>query len=433
MSYVNSLVPASGVTVSARGCTLSGSATLGNYRAWWTYSDANNTNLTVPVGNYFNFSNACSARSNLPASMTKGASGVGGIACSDGCKFVPVGNIASVQLGSGPVYTSATSGWRADGGTCSAGDGSGEEVSADQDCTQQGSLTQCMKKDGRQCVTASSGKQFCWKQTEQGVKYSENDAAAAVQGSASINAPTTRPANGGEWTSGPSGTVTTTSGGSSTVTNILTWISSFGSEGDGKAEGDENKDGQSPTAATGAGCDVSSFQCSDMSSVECNQLIQTWYLRCKGVELNGGANCDAPPTCTGNASDCYVGQMLWNMRCEGKSDAEAGSPNTGFDNEMGAEGDGSDEPDVSNIGTGDTADQGISMWQEKDISDELSKLDASGFLSGSDQCPQLPSFKVGAASFTISMDPICSILRNVGIMVMALAYWLAIRILAKSK
>jgi len=383
---------------------------------------------------YYSATDTCASKPNYGASQSKSTSGGGGSMCYQGCAYQPVGNSASVQLGSGPVYTSATS-WKPTGNACALGDGSGEPVTQAQDCVQQGSLTQCIKSDGRQCVTSSSGKQFCWKQTEQGLKYSQNEAAAAVQGSTSIEAPSTKPANGGQWTSGPSGTVTTTSGGTTTVTNILTWVSNFGADGDGKAEGEGEgeEDGDAPTAATGAGCDQSSFQCSDMSSVECNQLIQTWYLRCKGVELNGGANCDAPPTCTGNAADCYVGKMLWNYRCEGSQDAAAGAPTQGFDEAVAGEGSGSDEPDVSMIGNGDTADLSATMWREKDMNSELDKLDASGFLGGSDACPQPPAFTVAGSSFSLDMGPICSILRNVGVMVLALAYWLAIRILAKSK
>ena len=170
-----------------------------------------------------------------------------------------------------------------------------------------------------------------------------------------------------------------------------------------------------------------------MSSVQCNQLIQTWYLRCKGVELNGGANCDSPPTCTGNAADCFISKQLWNMRCDGKSDAEAGAPQPSFDAEMEGEGNGTDEPDVASIGTGDTADTSLSMWREKDVSAELDRLDASGFLGGSDQCPQMPEFNVAGGIFHIELSGLCEILRNVGILVMALAYWIALRILAKAK
>lgn len=355
--------------------------------------------------------------------------------CSAGCAYVPVGSSVSIQLGSGPVYTPATGGWKASGASCIAGDGTGEQVNTSQDCVQQGALTQCVKSDGRQCVTASSGKQFCWKATEQGIKYSQNDAAAAVQGSTSIEAPSVKPTNGGQWTAGPSGTVTTNSGGTSTVTNVMTWISNFGSEGNGKAEGegDGEDDGDSPTAGTGAGCDQSSFQCSDMSSVECNQLIQTWYLRCKGVELNGGDNCDSPPTCSGNAADCYISKQLWNYRCDGKQDAESGAPQPSFDAEMEGEGNGTDEPDVTAIGTGNTADTNLSMWQEKDVSADLDKLDASGFLGGSDACPVMPEINVAGGIFHIDLSGLCEVLRNLGILVMSLAYWIALRILANSK
>ncbi|MTI72835.1 MAG: hypothetical protein FH747_04130 [Stenotrophomonas sp.] len=248
--------------------------------------------------------------------------------------------------------------------------------------------------------------------------------------------PSTPPANGGEWVKAGEGTITFTKDGVTTTKTVTTYVSSYGPNGKNNgAEGDkEEGDDKGPTASTGLGCDQSSFMCSDMSTVECNQLIQTWYLRCKGKQINGGANCDSPPECEGNSVDCFVGHQLWQFRCEGKVDVESdGTSRDLFDAHSASDGDGTDEPDAAHMpGNGDTADMGI--WEERTVggADDLAKLNASGFLGGSGSCPQLPSVSVGGrGSLSFNLNPICDLLRNVGIMVMALAYWLAYRIIAK--
>gem|GEM_PF-5011858 len=385
---------------------------------------------------YFLTANNCSTHAPLGSGVVGGTGAFDGKStCDNGCKFSG-GNNQGLTLQMGGKTWALTDGMTPTGATCTSGEVGVPDPVVDDDCVPQGTLTQCVKPDGRVCTKASTGKMFCYGTSESGSKSSGNEATVISPDGVEAKPPTTPPANGGEWVKAGEGSITTTKDGVTTTKTVTTYVSNYGTEGKNNgAEGDKDGDKDAPTASTGEGCSAASFQCSDMSSVECNQLIQTFYLRCRGKQINGGANCDAPPTCEGNSTDCFIGQQLWNYRCEGKQATEGdGSALSSFDAQVNSEGDGTDEPDAAHMPTanGNTADMGI--WEEKIIggAEDLAKLDASGFLGGSGSCPQLPTVNVGGVGLTFNLNPICELLRNVGVMVMALAYWLAYRIIAKS-
>jgi len=387
---------------------------------------------------YFPTANNCSTRSALGSGVVGGTGAFDGKStCDNGCKFSG-GSNQGLTIEMGGKTWALTDGMTPTGGTCTAGEVGTPTAVEDDDCVPQGTLTQCVKPDGRVCTKASTGKMFCYGTSENGAKSSGNEATVITPDGVEAKPPTTPPANGGEWVKAGQGSITTTKDGVTTTKNVTTYVSNYGTQGTNSgAEGDKDKgDKDAPTASTGAGCEMASFQCSDMSSVECNQLIQTFYARCRGKQINGGANCDAPPTCEGNSTDCFIGQQLWKFRCDGKeaTDSDGTSLST-FDAQVNSEGEGTDEPDAAHMpmGNGNTADMGI--WEEKTVggAEDLGKLNASGFLGGSGSCPQLPTVNVGGGSLKFNLNPICDLLRNVGIMVMALAYWLAYRIIAKVK
>ncbi len=205
------------------------------------------------LGSYsFPAAGTCSSRPVLGAAQSKASGGSGGAICSNGCTFQPQGDSVSIQLGNGPVYSQAGN-WKATGATCSPGDGTGDPLTAQEDCTQQGTLTQCVRSDGKTCATASTGKQFCWQQGENGVKTADNGNQAATKSPANtqINAPKTPPANGGDWTVTGQGTVTETKGGTASTSNVTTFDSSYGKNGTGK--GDGTGSGSSSGGGTGDG------------------------------------------------------------------------------------------------------------------------------------------------------------------------------------
>jgi hypothetical protein len=230
--------------VNGGGCSLN---LAGRVYSCYGYQVGVNASTACPVllGNGFDgaykwlAAGDCSARSAL----TSGWSSLGnGATCNAGCQYGPATSGERMTV-AGMTYFSL-GGAKPTGSTCAYGDGTGEQVTADK-CVQQGSLTQCIKSDGRQCAVASSGKQFCWSPGEAGTKSSGNEGATKSPASANINPPKTPPANGGDWQQTGQATSSTTSGGTTTNYNVTGWGSSYGpqgsgggGEGDGEGEGD---------------------------------------------------------------------------------------------------------------------------------------------------------------------------------------------------
>lgn len=171
-----------------------------------------------------------------PATTSGWSSAGNGSSCLDGCAFGPASSSETQSFG-GRVYFSLA-GATPTGNTCGSDDGSGQKVAKD-DCVQTGTLTQCMRPDGKVCATASTGKQFCWSPGEQGQKMADNGNQAALKSpdNAQINAPRTPPANGGDWQVTGQGTMSQTSGGITTTSNITTFDSTYGKDGTGKGDG----------------------------------------------------------------------------------------------------------------------------------------------------------------------------------------------------
>lgn len=383
----------------------------------WTYQSHGGTS------HYFLVAQSCSSRPPLGPNFIRGSTE----ACYNGCSYEqssPGG--VDVCLGVGPQMYCSGSSWSPTGSICSAGDGSGEIV-AEDDCQQLGTLTQCVQPDGKHCARASNGVKVCWSPGEAGVKQSGNVAATKSPEAASINAPANQPPNGGNWSQAGAGSMSESKSGNVTNYNITTWQSTYGVEGGSGGEGEES--GSGPSASGGADCSMS-VQCSDMSSAECNTLVQVWYLRCKGVDLSGGSTCDDPPVCTGDAGTCHISTTLWRMRCDGHGagDGDSDGVGKGLEEIVSGEGDGTEEPDISGVSEGEFPEVD-GLWVEKQGNDLMGELDASGFLSDR-SCPSLPSFSVAGSSFSFDLGPMCSLAHSLGVLVLALAYWIGFRIIA---
>ncbi|WP_426933662.1 hypothetical protein [Xanthomonas arboricola] len=179
------------------------------------------------------YGGSCASR---PAS-TSGWSSLGnGASCDNGCAMGPAASSDTYSAG-GKTYFSLA-GAKPTGATCTYGDGTGQGVK-DQDCVQSGTLTMCIRSDGKNCATASTGKQFCWSPGESGVKKADNNNQAATKSpeNAAINAPKDAPSNGGDWQVTGQGTSSETKGGVTTNSNVTTFDSTYGKDGTGKGDG----------------------------------------------------------------------------------------------------------------------------------------------------------------------------------------------------
>lgn len=250
--------------VSAPNCVAAPSGTRTHTcQGTWQYRAASGTTFgqftatrqvrtpTCPSGQQFNphtnqCDTPCSSKPPMQNVRFQVTGGIAGSACSGGCEY-----IVDLVGGSGPAGLTTIGGvqfYRApsmvpSGSTCTVGN---SPIASDgQACATQGSLTQCVKPDGRHCATSSSGKEFCWQPGENGIKASGNEAATKSPPNTEIKAPPLPPNNGGEWTQTGQSTVTTTVNNNTQTSNVTGWQSSYGSQGQGANGNGANGEGNS--------------------------------------------------------------------------------------------------------------------------------------------------------------------------------------------
>ncbi|MGR4896959.1 hypothetical protein ACIPR8_16985 [Stenotrophomonas sp. LARHCG68] len=157
--------------------------------------------------------------------------------CSGGCEYVPV-------VGAGETFRNVTlkgvsftraSRMAPNGGVCSIADYSPPSTGGEDQCIEDGTLTQCVKSDGTICT--GKNKQFCFKPGESGIKTSGNEAASNIPEGKDSKLPPVPPANGGDWEKIADAlvSISETKGGTTTTNNstINNYNSSYGSSGSG--------------------------------------------------------------------------------------------------------------------------------------------------------------------------------------------------------
>lgn len=187
-------------------------------------------NHTFPVAS------KCNMKADMKNARFQGSAG----SCSGGCTYAPV-------LGGGETYRRVTikgvsftsaSTLAPTGDACSVGVDNSPPTFGDEDqCYQDSTLTQCVKKDGSICTQATTGRQFCWSPGESGIKTSGNQAASKVPDGKDSKVPPVPPKNGGDWekVGEASVSITDTKNGSTTTNNstVNNYNSSYGNQGNG--------------------------------------------------------------------------------------------------------------------------------------------------------------------------------------------------------
>lgn len=214
--------------------------------------------ITISCGAHSWTGGTCANRPPSDSGWYRVGSGTG---CDAGCAYSG-GTASETTTVAGFTYLK-TSGRTPTGAVCDYTSNPDEEVTGEQ-CHTQGGLTQCVRPDGKHCAVASSGKKFCWQPSEAGVKAEGNEGATKSPDGTVVKPPSAPPPNGGEWTSGPMGQVSTsTNGGTTNNYTITNWNSSYGNQGsgtgstnpdgsenpgngDGNGDGDDDDDGPGP-------------------------------------------------------------------------------------------------------------------------------------------------------------------------------------------
>lgn len=261
----------------------------------------------------------------------------------------------------------------------------------------------CKKADGRECYTIQggnrAGQQVCWAPGEAGRKVAGDTAITRGPGPNEPPQPDPPPGESMEKV-GDSVTVETTtntaSGSSSTTTTTRQDRTMYGTDAGGPGAPDHSEGPGGEGSGEGDG---------------------SW---------SGGNDCSAPPACAGDAIQCGIGLQVWTMRCEGGEGGEFGDWVAEIDGAIAA-GDGDGDPDEGEMLEHADPD----TWREVRVVDDEG-LDDSGF--GLDRsCPQLPAVQVGPTSLQFNLGPICNFLSALSGLVLALAYFVAAKIIAGVK
>jgi hypothetical protein len=182
-------------------------------------------------------------------------------------------------------------------------------------------------------------------------------------------------------------------------------------ERDNKAEG--GRDCNAPPSCSGDG-------------IQCNQLFQQWSIRCSGAKVTGDPTiCTGSYTCSGDTAQCAQVALARKTACAVVSGGVgAGGNGPGDDNDNGqpdwTEG---DEPSRDDEGEEDDVTEfGIG------ISPDL--LDREEIF-GSGSCPQFPSFSIMGKSINPSADipQWCMLVSVMRAVVLLMAAFTALRIL----
>lgn len=382
MADIGSRTPAAGVTVSARGCKLTTAAS--SYRGWWTYSDGNNTNLTIDVGDYYNFStaNSCAARASqttqfLPLTGSK--------QCWNGCEvsYRQSGDdTTSVRSPSGAVCgpdykENCPTGtfWNGYMGVCQPiqPDCPAGQVKQDGVCKPENKCPDGMVAvQGSTPGAVAQGSLYC--------APSQNECPAG-----NVMSP------GGQCLPGDGQCAQGEAKGKDGTCKR-------DANGDGKADEEEGEDDPNEDSASG-GDDCNVPPSCNGNAIQCAQLRVQWRIDCntrRQVNIAGGT-CDAVPVCTGegcNAMEYSQLMMQWRTVCAVEKLAKNGSgSSTGSTGDANGNGvadvlEGTGDPGSLGDGQGD-----VDGAKKFGLGVSTNLLDQENLFGGG-SCPEPPTFEL---------------------------------------
>ncbi len=207
------------------------------------------------------------------------------------------------------------------GDTPNTPDGAGPDKK--EECKPIGGYTMCLKGNGDQCLTATSGKKFCWTPGQPSNEVNGNDAVSTDP--TAPPPPNLPPADGTGWDP-PKSPAPTTNNGTRTVSVGVRQSTGTGSNGGGgtppggggtdpPGNCDPTK-GPCPDAGGGQTCGAAPSCSGD--PVNCQVLYQAWKTRCavEGTPLTAGACGSAAPACTGSNVLCAIAERERLHKCD---------------------------------------------------------------------------------------------------------------------
>lgn len=161
-------------------------------------------------------------------------------------------------------------------------------------------LTMCIRKDGKHCATATTGKQLCWNPGETGTKTDGALAQKRDAGTPSpVVPPVAPPGTSLNQTAGPVTETNTITNGTSTSTSTTTSTNyttntgtDAGTTGSGEAAGTPGGTGSaagSGNSVSGGACG-SNYACVSTDPVQCAALQESQKARCAMESISGVAS-----------------------------------------------------------------------------------------------------------------------------------------------
>lgn len=199
---------------------------------------------------------------------------------------------------------------------------------------------------------------------------------------------TDTPASGVPANSNSSATTTTTCDGSTCTTTTTTTTTGGGGGSNGASSGVAGSACVSGASAVAGTCTTTTTQ------------PQTDYCKSNpnasvcASSASGGADCSAPPTCSGDAISCAILSQQWQTRCDLQKDADSSIT-------LGKQLQAGNDPMAAQLPTPQKADQSPVA-----IGDKLSSVDNMGI---AEQCLQPISFSVYGHTYTFDTGPMCKL------------------------
>jgi hypothetical protein len=309
--------------------------------------------------------------------------------CFDGCAMsMGTDYITRTLSGGGQQVTVFQGQMRYTGAPCATTTAPPEDRTPK--CAPVNGMTFCHREDGQLCGQASTGKYVCWRPGETGEKGDGPTKQIRQPGTEHVP-PNLQLPNGDQLSkSGP--TITTNQSGGlpgQPPVNITTNITNYNTQSG--ADAGPSNEGETPEGEEGEEGEEGS--------------------------ASGGANCNAPPVCSGDPVNCAVLDQQWRARC-GTTKGDANGDGQPDWTELG-EGEGSE-----GVEPGDGSEKAKS-WGLESL---LDKVDDSGFIGNS--CPSLPTIELGPlGSYDPNFASWCDFLALIGNVFVFIASCVSVRIL----
>lgn len=220
--------------------------------------------------------------------------------CRGGCSWGPKTGAAKVTVTAFGAVASSRTQYSFSGASCTATAGSPAPAASQvpvkptaQVCTDPtgSQLTFCQRQDGKQCYTASTGKQICYDPGETGTKSDANVLQKREPGTVATPVPPTPPPGETLTQSGTPTPVTSTSVVNNVTTTSTTTTTNYTTGSGTNASGTESGEtssgtGGATTTTPGAagsvagGTCASNYTCANVSAVDCAILQETTKNRC---------------------------------------------------------------------------------------------------------------------------------------------------------